>query len=763
MMLHTINIIILNYRLKTTGTDISDAEFLGKILDSGLDVMEAHIRRNWDKWNDMLARTLLEWKLNYKIENRLTPRLVKLVSEKEKESLNLKDMHYTLLEQSDGLSTYLKTYNSENITTALNRIWAMTNRNPEPNRDPYNKFTCTYSSGEGWNMLTTLTQKYLTPLLANPNTRPLVFRNIGSDKLALIPQNFVMHHAATFIESASGASIRVLIGLLQSYNASELVKTDAFKNCITELMSFLKYTLQNLHTLSPYLSKYLFELCEYITKMKGSPDYWDEINGLLILRLLAPAVCNPVPAGIVEYAGLDAVKLLTLTAKIIQHGWAGKPIETGELSNLKWLNDEIPKWKEELKKSFDCMLNSRRAEPRDIYLPKTLLLHDLLNIKEYMKGFEWTKCPGTSLPVSKKLTSHKKQKIEVEEEIPEEINVEEDVSDFKPRRLNREVSFSPRNAHLSVDTHTSRYKLDELEESTPSMGSLPPTFGNVTQIEHSAPPDIFLSKKKIEIIKEYTSNNEHKVIIEKDSDEEDIRLGSPIPESVYSENQDLNLRSKSTQTKFSSNHTKMLQTEIVQTNTKNLQTDTAFNNSISIQTDPERKRFKMRSRLENTILIMDQETTTDLDIKSLLEQQDKMRKELEILTKYQEEETIRHQGIHKYWSKQFSEMKDENTTLKKQLKQLQQQLNEAKEQIQPEQNIQRSFSHQMLRNELESRYLVQDQEVLRMCDPHHYLSIESTSPISRREPSTNLLGSYGEELKDKVREALSIHKNYRRS
>lgn len=757
MMLHTINIIILNYRLKTTGTDISDAEFLGKILDSGLDVMESHMRRNWEKWNDMLARTLLEWKLNYKIENRLTPKLVELVAKKEKENLNLKDVHYTLLEQTDELANYLRTHNSENITTALIRIWAMTNRNPEPNRDPYNKFTCTYSSGEGWTMLAALTQKYLEPLLNNPSNRALVFRNIGSDKLALIPQNFVMLHAATFIESASGASIRVLIELLQSYSASDLIKTDAFKNCINELMSFLKYTFQNLHTLSPYLSKYLCELCEEITKRKGAPDYWDEINGLLILRLLAPAVCNPVPAGIVEYAGLDAVKLLTLTAKIIQHGWAGKPIETGELSNLKWLNDSIPIWKSELQRSFDYMLNSRRAEPRDIYLPKTLLLHDLLNIREYMKGFQWSKCPGTSLPVSKKPTPLLKAKIEEDEEIPEEINIEEDISDFKPRRLNREVSFSPRNA----DSHTSRYKYDELEESTPSMGSLPPTFGNVTQIEHAAPPDIFINKKKIEIIKEYSPDNGIKVIVEKDSDEEDVRLGSPIPESVYSENQDIIARSKTTQTKFSSSHSKMLQTESVQTHTKHLQTDTAFNNSTAIQTDPERKRFKMRSRLDNTILIVDQESNTDLDIKSLLEQQDKMKKELEILSKYQEEEAIRHQGIHKYWSKQFAEMRDENTTLKKQLKQLTQQLQEAREQTLPENNMQRSFSHKMLRDELENRYLVQDEGVLKMCDPRHYLSIETTSPVSKRD--THLLGSYGEELRDKVREALSIHKVYKRT
>lgn len=68
------------------------------------------------------------------------------------------------------------------------------------------------------------------------------------------------------------------------------------------------------------------------------------MNGLLVLKLLAPAISNPVISGLIGHADLDALKLMSSTAKIIQHCWVGKPIEIGELCKLQWLNDAIPNW-----------------------------------------------------------------------------------------------------------------------------------------------------------------------------------------------------------------------------------------------------------------------------------------------------------------------------------------------------------------------------------------------------------------------------------
>lgn len=135
---------------------------------------------------------------------------------------------------------------------------------------------------------------------------------------------------------------------------------------------FFKYTLENLHRQNPILAKYICDVCDMICNIKDSKDYWNELNGLLILRLVAPAVSNPLTAGIVDYANTNAIQILHSTAKIIQHAWVGIPIENNELAEIEWINKQIVVWAAQLQNSFLSMYESRRGQPKGLALPKTL-------------------------------------------------------------------------------------------------------------------------------------------------------------------------------------------------------------------------------------------------------------------------------------------------------------------------------------------------------------------------------------------------------
>ena len=109
--LHIVNIIVVNYRL--TVPDNSDAFFLGKFFDMGGEILENHSTRRWLNWNTQLGRTLVEWRLNYKLENRLSPTMSSLISAHEKEQLNFKSEHSTLFEHLDKLSPFCLLYTSD--------------------------------------------------------------------------------------------------------------------------------------------------------------------------------------------------------------------------------------------------------------------------------------------------------------------------------------------------------------------------------------------------------------------------------------------------------------------------------------------------------------------------------------------------------------------------------------------------------------------------------------------------------------------------
>ena len=704
MVLHVVNVVIFNLRL--TSKDTFDAEFLGKILDLGLSSMEYNLKKNWEEWRHQLGRTLMEWKLCYKIENRLSPTLSKIVDEKENEKLNFKDQHYSVVEEPQQLTEYLRENNTEAITIHLTRVWKYSLRNPEPSREPYQKMVCGYSNSEGWNTLTKITYSYIESMLSNPNTKNLIFRNTGTDKLSLIPQVFASMHCSKFIESSVGASVRAQLNLLKKKPIQELIYSKAYENCIVELISFLKYTLENLHSLSPYLAKFLCEICSYVEKVKGEKDHWNEVSGLLVLRLLAPAVCNPVCSGIISYAEVNAVQLLTYTAKIIQHSSVGKPIEHGELSELTWLNQRIPAWKEELQQAFEQMYNTRKPEPKEIALPKTLILHDLSLLSKYLSNFKWKKCPegSTSSPIYKKPT--------IPQQIHEEI--EEDFS-FDEEEIKSPIEKAPTFADKDFSMiGKSSIRSDELEDSTPSMQALPPVFSNgKTPILHTAPPDAFRSKE-VEIVREQP-------IFSNQSFQSEPEVFEDYQVYTKAQPKEVPMRSKFIQTFFSQSFTKQCQTEAVENSAKAIQTTEETLSNKLVQTDPEKQRLKIKSRLENTIPIMDQETSTTLNLEEVFEENKQLKDKLEMLTKYQEEEKTRLSKIDNYWANQFKTLKDENRKLKNQVEDLQTQLKSTRNQTRASTELNKTFSHSQLRSDLIQKFFVTDETILEKCNPEYYL------------------------------------------
>ena len=62
--------------------------------------------------------------------------------------------------------------------------------------------------------------------------------------------------------------------------------------------------------MSPMLAKFICELVDNIIEIKQEEAFWDEMYGLIVKRLLQPAITNPIMAGIHDFTGLDSSKAL---------------------------------------------------------------------------------------------------------------------------------------------------------------------------------------------------------------------------------------------------------------------------------------------------------------------------------------------------------------------------------------------------------------------------------------------------------------------
>ena len=371
------------------------------------------------------------------------------------------------------------------------------------------------------------------------------------------------------------------------------------------------------------------------------------------------------------------------------------------------------------------MLNSRKGEPKVIALPKTLLIYDLLALEAKMKGFNWNKCPGIST-----ISVVKKTPIITEpEEIEEDIQIEEEVAPVLVKKVT---------------------KHDEVEDSTPSMQSLPPIHelfaAQKSQIIRTAPPDAFKSLN-IEIIHE-----EPLVTHSKSKDTEVIE--NPVSDRKSKiEIKEISQRSKAIQCAALFVTSVYVQTEIFQNTSKLIQTDSENFASKSIQTDPEKQRMKIRSRLESTVQIMDQETITDLNIDEVYDGYTLLKTKCEELSVYKQTEDQRVKKINNSWANQFRELRDENATLKEKIKQLEEELKELKTKddgviIHTLSNV---YSHAKLKEDLATKFFIQDENILRKCDPNYYLGFDQGYSTFRSSHETM---NFKEEYQGKFTDAI---------
>ncbi|CAG9314366.1 unnamed protein product [Blepharisma stoltei] len=667
--LHIINTIVLNFRKNSKGS--SDVLFLGKILDDGIGVMERNLSRNWKDWENQLLWTLFEWKLNYKIENRLSPILLSSVNSKGEETLHLKDTHFTLIEEDEMLALYLRDKGTEAMVTNLLRIFEYSYRNTEPNKDPYKKMMYTAVKGEGWTSLMNLTKRYLISSIGSLDTKNYAFRNIQNDKLALIPHVFTAMHASSFIESSVASNVRTLIQLFTAsrYDISTFIKTEQYKACVSDLMSSLNHTLEHLNTISPWLCKYICEICKIIKEIKGRDDYWNEMNGLLIVRLLAPYIFNPALVGIVEHVDLNSIQLLTYTAKIVQGAWVGAFIDNGELGELKWINMELVKWKGELQMAFEKMYHAEIPSSRGLILPKTLILSDLCQIQNRMKNFEWKKCPEiVEMP-----RKQRKPKITIDQSVEELICLK--------RPPKRSPSFKENSFTFEKHKEIMEEIITENHQTVP-----------VLQI---APPDIFKHQENHEPrIKSPNHENEiHRDMYQK---AEPLPF---IPQNVYAYQNSLSSHSDSNKidSKLTLSDLKISITErskhaisiscqtdnshfnstFTQTNEEKptntgIQTDDSITSIKSTQTDMD---FSFNKKASTC----DQYTFTDISLSEVLAEHNKLKNQIEKMLQYQTQESERLNKVNEYWANQYKELKFENIELKSKIKELKEEQNKAGE------------------------------------------------------------------------------------
>lgn len=239
----------------------------------------------------------------------------------------------------------------------------------------------------------------------------------------LIIFGWLNSYSGAFIESAVGVSVRSIISVFENSDYRTYINSDEFRNLISELINFIRYALENLQNMSPMLAKFICELVDNIIEIKQEEAFWDEMYGLIVKKLLQPAITNPIMAGIHDFTGLDSSKALVQCSVIISHAWLGTPFESRDLKeviDISWFNEKVHEWNSDLKRSFGKLYRTRRSEPRDLTFPKALLIHDLRKIQN---GFiqEDLAIINKEVPLSSFGGHH-----HIEEEIPEEIDYDEE-------------------------------------------------------------------------------------------------------------------------------------------------------------------------------------------------------------------------------------------------------------------------------------------------------------------------------------------------
>lgn len=436
----------------------SDADFLSRLLKFSVPKFEANLAKGWAAWQEALSLTLLEWKQSYRIDSSLNSTLKRLLQPRDRAAQ--RDTHYTVLADLEVVDALLRRTPSEYVTLGLLRVWEHSLWQGSVEKDVLSPLLLESWNAEGWEVLLDLLKRQAKTTSGNT-----LFRT-AQDKFSVLLVNFVKTHSAVLVERSVGASVRVIAGR-NFRNVHDFLQTPAFQTDVEQLVTDLKYTLESLHKQCPLLAKFLCCLSETLTETKG--EYWHEVVNLLVLRVLAPAVSNPVASGVVEVCGSVAMNVLKETARLLHCAWLGKAVESGELSEVSWVNAMLPQWHEELKGAFARMLMGKREETAPLFLPRALVLCDLADLN---KAFAAVALSVSRSPESPKLGRAKsnslKPPLHVKKrsgEVPESEQLSEH---YIPEVLDEDPSppFS---------------KPPLLEESTPSVMALPvPTLRSFT-------------------------------------------------------------------------------------------------------------------------------------------------------------------------------------------------------------------------------------------------------------------------------------------
>jgi len=356
---------------RTFSSNSSDADFLSRLLKFSVPKFEANLAKGWAIWQEALSLTLLEWKQCYRIDSSLNSALKRLLQPKDRATQ--RDTHYTVLADWEAVDALLRRTPSEYVTLELLRVWEHSLWQGPAEKDVLSPLLLESWNAEGWEVLLEILRGQV-----KASSGSALFRTV-QDKFTVLLVNFVKTHSAVLVERSVGASVRVLAGR-SVRNIHEFLQTPAFRTDVEQLITDLKYTLESLHKQCPLLAKFLCDLSEALTQAKG--EYWHELANLLVLRVLAPAVSNPVASGVVEVCGSVGMNVLKETARLLHCAWLGKAVESGELSEVSWVNVMLPQWHEELKGAYARMLCSKREEVKPLFLPRALVLCDLADLNK---------------------------------------------------------------------------------------------------------------------------------------------------------------------------------------------------------------------------------------------------------------------------------------------------------------------------------------------------------------------------------------------
>lgn len=746
LMLHAINTVVYNLRIWTKSGS-SDAEFLGSLLNASAGIMSELTARSWTNWSLNLGLTLLEWQLNYKIGNYLTPPLTKLLSSSAKQLVSYRDLHYTLLEDIDSsmLQRLFQDRQAEQLCSSILRVWEHSFYNPEPLREPYTNVFCHYAGSEGWQLLIKFTEKYVKSL--QPPGCNELFSSL-EQPLAHLPFTFVKTHFSTFLESSAGATVRDILHMTQASDYTTVLQSQEYINAVSALVSILSYTLESLQSTAPFLGKFLCELASMIGACQ--PTYWKEISKLVVTKNLAPAICNPLVSGITVSAENAGINLLSKTARLIQHACLGKPVE---LKGFEWVNQHVQRWQSELERAFAATYSARRSEPRNIALPKTLLIYDLncLSIAVKHADIPISKCPGgVTTSYLKVAAASQAVSMVINPFAPSSDEILEEITHDDELVRKPAFSFGSNSTPTPPSSDRSRFApfglmvpdIIDIEDSTPSMQSLPLVQGNPQVIGNEyAPIGIFSSKvearpARTEIIWE-TQTQPKRVVIEREHNSNEVEVDRQEtqrnPDASRLTPLDL---AKAVQTLASTRVTRKLQTEITKSMRQATQTVEVQTSAVGLQTDPDRQRLKILSRFETSIEVLDQETSTELDIDAMHSAKQSLIQQLEALKEYQKNEQVRVQAIHDYWSAQFQDLKLENFELKAQVTELKEAINSVQLPPPASDLDETKFSYLELRKELQLSHYISDETILKKCDPRYYLQMESPWKRSDKRSAT---------------------------